>query len=134
MMKLYRYLYYRLYLWNLKKWGESDLPQFNALFGVSFMMYLNIGIIAGIIDMLGLDIFIEKTPKKEIIIFGFVILTINYFWLVHNGKYKQIAKEFKNESKNKKTRNALLLWLYVAASFVFVSLVAMLSEKVKGLN
>lgn len=43
------------------------MPQFNALFGVSFMMYLNIGIIAGIIDILGVNIFVANTPKGEII-------------------------------------------------------------------
>ncbi len=134
MMKLYRYLYYRLYSWNLKTWGESDLPQFNALFGVSFMMFVNIGFIAGILDVLGLRIFVEDTPKNEIIFTMLVILVANYFWLVHNGKYKQIAKELKKEPKNKRTRNVILLWLYVIVSFVVVSFVAILSGKLKGLH
>ncbi len=135
MMKLYRYLYYRLYSWNLKTWGEKDLPQWNALFGVSFMMGLNLGIIAGIIDMLGVvNIFVENTPKKEIILFAFAILVANYFWLVHNGKYRQIAKEYKNELKNKKLRNTLFLWLYVVVSFVIISFIAILSGKLKGLQ
>jgi len=134
MMRLYRYLYYRLYSWNLKTWGESDLPQFNALFGVSFMMFVNLGIIAGILDMIGFNIFFENTPKKEIIITMLAVLAINYFWLVHNGKYKQIAKGYKNESKNKRLRNTLLLWLYVVMSFVIISFIAVLSGKLKGLQ
>ncbi|MDD3321624.1 MAG: hypothetical protein PHS59_09290 [Paludibacter sp.] len=135
MMKLYRYLYYRLYSWNLKTWGEKDLPQWNALFGVSFMMGLNLGIIAGLIDMIGVvNIFVENTPKKGIIIFAFVILVANYFWLVHNGKYRQIAKEYKNEPKNKKLRSTLFLWLYVVISFVIISFIAILSGKLKGLQ
>ncbi len=134
-MKLYRYLYYRLYSWNLKTWGEKDLPQWNALFGVSFMMGLNLGIIAGIIDMIGVvNIFVENTPKKEIIFFAFAILVANYFWLVYNGKYRQIAKEYKNEPKNKKLQNTLFLWLYVIVSFVIFSFIAILSGKLKGLQ
>lgn len=129
MLDLYKYLYYRLYLWNLKTWGEKDLPQWNALFGVSFMMFINIGIIAGIIDIFGLNIFIEDTPKIEILVFGFLILFINYFWLVHNRKYKKIAKQYNKESKNIRSRNTLLLWLYVLLSFVIVSVVAILSVK-----
>jgi len=135
MMKLYRYLYYRLYSWNMKAWGESDLPQYNAMLGVSFMMILNFGIIAGILDMFGVfNIFIEKTPKKELILFFLIVTVLNYFWLVHNGKYKQIAKEYKNEPKNKRLRNALLLWLYVVMSLVIISFVAILSGKFKGLQ
>jgi len=118
----------------LKTWGESDLPQFNALFGVSFMMFVNLGIIAGILDMIGFNIFFENTPKKEIIITMLAVLAINYFWLVHNGKYKQIAKGYKNESKNKRLRNTLLLWLYVVMSFVIISFIAVLSGKLKGLQ
>ena len=134
MMRLYKYLYYRLYSWNLKTWGEKDLPQFNALFGVSFMMYLNIGILAGIIDILGVNIFIEDTPKTEIIVIMLVLFFINYFWLVYKGKYIRIAHKFKKEPKKKRLRNTLLLWLYVVASFVIVSLIAILSGKLKGLN
>ena len=130
MMRLYKYLYYRLYSWNLKTWGEKDLPQWNALIGVSFMMILNFGIIAGIIDMFGIvDIFIEETPKKELVLFYLVVTVFNYFWLVHNGKYRQIAKEYKNEPKDKRSRRALLLWLYVIMSFAIISFVAILSGK-----
>lgn len=135
MLKLYKYLYYRLYSWNLKTWGKNDLPQYNAMLGVSFMMILNFGIIAGIFDMLGIiNIFIEKTPTKEIILFFLMVTILNYFWLVHNGKYKQIAKKYKNEPENKRTRNVILLWLYVIASFVVVSFIAIISGKLKGLQ
>lgn len=134
MLKFYRYLYYRLYSWNLKTWGKKDIPQWNALFGVSFMICLNLSIIAEILDLLGLNIFIDETPKLEILIFSFSILIINYFWLVHNGKYIQIAKEYKNESKSKRLHNALLLWLYVILSFIIVVSVAILSGKLKGLQ
>jgi hypothetical protein len=134
MLDLYKYLYYRLYSWNLNTWGENDLPQWNALFGVSFMMFINIGIVAGIIDIFGLNIFIEDTPKIEILVFGFLILFINYFWLVHNGKYKKIAKLYNKESKNIRLRNTILLWLYVLVSFVIISFVAILSGKINGLQ
>lgn len=128
MLILYKYLYYRLYTWNLKTWGENDLPQFNALFGVSFMMYTNLGIVFGILELCGLNIFVKETPVKEIIIIMFVIVTINYFWLVHKRKYKNIGKNFINESKNKRLRNTFLLWLYLFASFGILGLTITLSR------
>ena len=134
MMKFYKYLYYRLYTWNLKKWGERDLPQFNALFGVSFMIILNIGILVGILDLFGFNFIRDETPKVGIVILGFLILGLNYFWLVKNEKYKRITKEFEMESKNKRLRNTLFLWLYLILSFVIVSYVATKSGEIKGLR
>lgn len=132
-MALYKYLYYRLYTWNLKTWGESDFPQYNALFGVSFMMFLNLVFIAGIFDIFGLKGILRPAPKNAIIIVIVTIIAINYFWLV-KGKYRIIAKGFKNETKNKRLRNALLLWLYFIASFAIVICEAIFSGKMNGLR
>jgi hypothetical protein len=134
MLNLYKYIYYRLYSWNLRAWGKNDVPHWNALFGVSFMMSLNLGIIAGVIDIIGLPIFKEKTPIIEILIFSFTVLVLNYFWLVYKNRYKKIYRKFKNESKNQRFRNTILLWLYVVMSFVIVSFIAIISGNINGLN
>ena len=42
LFRFYRYLYYMLYSWNLKTWGENDVPEWNALFGVSAGHRINI--------------------------------------------------------------------------------------------
>lgn len=108
-----------LYSWNLKTWGEKDVPQWNALLGVSFMMGLNLSIIAIIVDMTGIvSIFIDPLPKAAFVTFGIIILIINYFWLYHKGKYQQIADDYKKtETKKQRRINALLIWLYVIVSF-----------------
>ena len=120
LLNFYRYLYYMLYSWNLKTWGEDDVPEWNALFGVSAMMYWNFGLFpAAILDRIGILPFLNPIPKKEIIIVTNIILIINYFWLVRKGKYKQIAEEYKkDETKKQRRKNALLLWLYVIVSFI----------------
>lgn len=116
-MRFFKYLYYRLYTWNLKTWGENDGPQWNAAIGVSFMMILNIGILAAIIDIIGIDIIKKKVPKIELIILTLSVFLINYFYLVHKGKYKKIASEFKDESKSQRLRMTFVLWLYLFFSF-----------------
>ena len=119
-LKFYRYLYYMLYSWNLKTWGEKDIPHFNALLGVSTMMFWNFGLFpAAILDRIGILPFLNPIPKKEIIIIAIIIATINYFWLVRKGKYRQIAEEYKkDETKKQRRKNALLLWLYTIVSFI----------------
>ena len=49
--KAHKYLYYRIYSWNLRTWSESDGPEYNALFGMSFLALLNIVSILTTIEM-----------------------------------------------------------------------------------
>ena len=99
MIKLYKYLYYRLYSWNLKTWGESDMPQWNALLGVSFMMFLNLSLLGILIQFLGLNIFSKNDlPKKEIIILMLGLFVLNYFLFIQKAKYLTLIKELKKET------------------------------------
>ena len=129
MLKLYKYMYYRLYAWNLRTWGESDGPHFNALFGVSFMMFVNLFIIVGIFSIIGINTTTGTAPRVGAVISLTALVAVNYFWLVHKGKYIQIAKDYEGEPKKKGLRNAVLLWLYVVLSFVIPISLAIVSGR-----
>lgn len=127
MMKLYRYLYYRLYTWNLKTWGEKDLPQWNALFGVSFMMFLNLGLVGLLLQAFGLNIFQrDELPKKELVFIMVGLFILNYFLFIRRGNYVTIKKELKKETKQKRKVNTYLIWLYVILSFTLFAFGAVL--------
>ncbi len=133
MMKLYRYLYYRLYSWNLKTWGEKDLPQWNALFGVSFMMFLNLSLLGLLLQFLGVNIFLRyELPKKELIIIMLSLFVINYFLFIHKSNYRSIVKELKKEPLEKRKTNTIFIWLYVILSFALFVLSAMFIKKLNG--
>jgi len=133
MMKLYRYLYYRLYSWNLKTWGEKDLPQWNALFGVSFMMFLNLSLLGLLLQFLGVNIFLrDELPKKELIIIMLSLFVINYFLFIHKSNYRSIVKELKKEPLEKRKTNTIFIWLYVILSFALFVLSAMFIKKLNG--
>ena len=115
-LKPYKYLYYRIYAWNLRVWGESDLPQFNALFGVSFLVFVN---------MMTLLTAIEVTTGKRFSISrattigtAFAMIVIGYFLLVHNSKYLTIAKEFSGETSAQKKLRFAACVIYVILTFV----------------
>ena len=122
MREFFRYLYYRLYSWNLKKWGESDVPEGNALIGVTFMMLINIFFLVHLIAVFGLyDLYDHWRNTNDIYLWGFVyfgLLLINYRWLVHDRKYLQLPKKYEGESKHQRRRKMIFLWLYVVISFV----------------
>jgi preprotein translocase subunit SecG len=100
LFKVYRYFYYRNYAWYLRKWGESDLPQYNAMFVVAFLFFINLlNLRIAIEFMLGYRLF-ESSGKDGPYVIAVLaaVLLIHYFLLVQNGKYRKIAKEFRNES------------------------------------
>lgn len=133
MMNIYRYLYYRLYSWNLKTWGEKDIPQWNALFGVSFMMFLNLGLLGLLLQLLGVNIFLrDELPKKELVIIMISLFVLNYFLFVHKGNYRSIVKELKKEPPEKRRANTILIWLYVILSFALFVLSAVFIKKLNG--
>ena len=125
MMKLYRYLYYRLYSWSLRK--KRDLPQLNALLGVSLVMAWNLLFLVSAVSRLllgqGLSA-VDKTLGKTVTAISFlVLLGINYFVFMYKGKYKTMGEDYKDEPRRKKRINTLLLFLYFFVSLILPVLV-----------
>jgi hypothetical protein len=119
-MRAYKYLYYRIYSWNLRKWGESDLPQFSALFFVLIFVFLNLMCIPTAIDLFtGGHLIKDSSTNKFLLgVIGFAIALFSYYVLVHSENYKKIALEFVAESARQKTARLIFIWLYLIGSFV----------------
>ena len=129
-LKLIKYLHYRLYVWNLKNWGKNDVPQFNALLGVSFFIFVNITTFFFIILPFGYSNLLKNLTKIEILLVSFIILIINYFWLVHKNKYKITARFYEKETKKRRMRNTIILWLYGILSFVLFGITVVIASKI----
>lgn len=124
----YTYVYYRLYAWNLATWGESDVPQFNAMYVVASVSYANLLAIATLIVGVTGKRLIYGAPKYQL---GAMILAwafVNYWALVRNGKYKRIAARFSKEQPTAHTRNMIFCWLYVILSIAGLVVSALLSS------
>ena len=127
MFKIHRYIYYRLYIWNLKSFGERDLPALNALLELSLIIYVNILTIILIID----EVFIAKTIDRLIstqwlaIIMVVFVLLIQYLFLFHKNRHKKIIERYENDQVNGK-RNEVLAFLYVGISIIFFIIAIML--------
>jgi hypothetical protein len=127
--KAIKYLYYRIYDWNLRAWGESDMPQYNAIIGVSFLIYLNIISLFIAIETLTGNQYFLFLPNGEYYAAAtcLLLLLVNYILLVRNGKYLKIAEEFKKENPSQKRKGLVFVWLYVTGSFVILILLAWLT-------
>ena len=97
------------------------MPEFNALFLVSFFLFLNC---YSLIDLIG---HVTKTKSLTAqfsvlhgLVIGSVIIGVSYFILVKDRRYEKTAEQFNKESKAARTRNLILCILYFTATLVIV--------------
>ena len=113
MKKAVYYVFYRLF--DMHSRGEDHLTgAFMAIFTISLLFWLNIFMVVGLLRKIDvIPIFFSKTAWISFMIFLFII---DYFIFVHHKKYEKIIKMFKDEPRNKKIKNGLLVLLYVLLS------------------
>ena len=118
--KTYKYVYYWLYTWQKKLWGENELPEYNVIFGMCLSLTCAI-LFLNVIFYLITDILLipEGIPKVKVLLVLIIITIIHYFLFVHKGKYKQIEKEFKQESQAERKRKGFWVLLYTFGSMAF---------------
>jgi hypothetical protein len=112
-----RYLYFRIYAWNLRKQGESDFPQYNALLGTSFLMLLNLLSIPLILDSTGVAAVTTAAFRNIALVLMPVTFAVQYALLVRGGRYRIIRNEFANETEESSRRGAIVVWSYIVISF-----------------
>lgn len=120
MLNAYKYLYTRIYLWNLRMWGENDIPHLNSLLGVTFLVFLNIYfifILCGFIFSFKAISIFNSTNIFPIVSY-LVILAINYFVLIWKDEYKILRKKYENETEAERNRKYWFCLYYVVASFI----------------
>ena len=130
MIKFYQYIYYRIYKWNLRNSGINDLPQYNAMFGLSFLIFFNIYIVPELIQSLtGFWISFEKDEYKIVVaIFAVIIFIINYFAFVKNRKYLKLVEKFKDETPAESRRGTIMIIVYIFLSFLTPIIIAIISH------
>jgi len=119
MINYHKYIFFRLYSWNLKSFGKNDLPALSALLELSLLMFLN---------LIAADLIFEKLTsiaiinfnnlsRPLIIILSLAVLTANYFILIHNGALKQITSLYQERLEGKQ-RGDVIFGGYIAISLL----------------
>ncbi len=119
-LRFSNHLFYRIYWWNVHIVKEKDLPLLSALLGTSIFHILNFSaVIFAFYTFVLKDV--QLYPKWLHILFMFLILTIDYFLFVHNGRYKKvISKNVVSDKKFQKLDFVIILYLiFTFAVLVF---------------
>jgi len=118
----YKYLYYRIYAWQLRCWGKEDLPQISALVGISVFAWLNIcGLFFAVNALTKLNITNPmEAGKFNITVQYLFILLINSFIFIRKKRYERIAEQFSNENITERRTKLILIFAYIIFSIVIL--------------
>ncbi|HFA51541.1 MAG TPA: hypothetical protein ENJ95_21205 [Bacteroidetes bacterium] len=120
-IKAYQLLFYKIYSWGLKMHGKEDIPEYNAVFGISFLVFMNILSISGLTELIfGREVVTYSTtiPRWTIAMFLIFLFVINYMIFIHKGKYKKMAKDFNKENDKTKLISTVIVWVYIIFSII----------------
>lgn len=115
-MRLYKYLYYKLYCLWLKKKDETESAYINAVISISLLLGFNIASIPMILmAIFGKDsIPFPELPSKWILYLIVIAFGVSqYFLLAHKKKYLKIVDEFKKETESQSRKGFLYTWIYI---------------------
>ena len=95
MRTAYRYVYYWLYTWQKRLWGEDDLPEHTAALAMSLSLFCLSSSIVSIVYIIT-DIMVIPTdlPKAGIALLFLMLYGLHYLAFIHRGKHREIEKEF----------------------------------------
>jgi|HubBroStandDraft_6_1064221.scaffolds.fasta_scaffold133152_2 hypothetical protein len=131
-----RYLFYRLYCWQVSCWKDEDV-WLNALVLIVALFCLNVVTLLALAESAARTPFLLSNVPQNIARIGIVIIGVFialplYGALVHKGRCKRIVREFESETEDQRRIRGIGVSLYVVFSLVFLFAGAMLHGKIVG--
>jgi hypothetical protein len=129
-MQPVKYLFYRLYLWQVSCWKDDEVSV-NALVLLVVFFVMNLITLLGLAESISgtsflLTRFSKNAAHVGVLMLGALIALPLYYSLVRKGRYRHIVKEFEVESARERQIRGLDVSLYVVFSIVLLFAVALL--------
>ena len=119
-MNIYYYLFYKIYRFT-QRLGNYDVA-FSAMLGFSFLLFLDINTIyISVFPVTNINF--NNHYRTPLIILYIIVFIINYFLFIYKKRYKEIEKQFKNESTKNKRIGSIIVIVYVIISLSLVLMV-----------
>lgn len=118
MKQAYEYLYYKVYDFIITINPKNTIASWSALCFVALLDFALIFTTSIVLHLyLGFDLYVYLT-KNIVLMFGCLIIVLNYFLLYHKLKYKAIQKKFSKEDEQQSKRGNALVLIVVLGVFI----------------
>jgi hypothetical protein len=118
MLRAYEYFFYRLYRWQSRYYQSSLLAAISAFI---FLMMVFVWSFFGLLELIelclgGLAPILPKLSTVQVLIYANLAAVPQYFLLVHDHRYENIAKRYESESLEQNRRRGRIVVAYVIIS------------------
>jgi len=118
---MFNYLYYKLYQATLKG-SLKDIPQFITPFYFAALISANISVIYLFLVKVDFLPYLLKKPTQGGLFTGLlIILSFIYF---NKPRRESILEKYSREERKERIRGNIIVWVYVAVSFLSIFAVA----------
>jgi hypothetical protein len=116
LLMYHKYLFFRIYLWNLNSFGKDELPILNSLLGVSLINCFQIFSLIFFLD--GWIKFFDVNVVLFIFIVSLMVLFVNYLLLGRRERFEEIVILFQSETNENSERNNVWIAGYILGTLV----------------
>ena len=115
---LYRFLYFKLYSWQIRWFGINRDPELKSIILISLLFSLNVySVLLTITAWTQFDAFAKfDVDKFKLAILYLVILGLNYLFLIRNQNHEKIIEKFRNENENHERVKSMIILAYLVFS------------------
>ena len=117
MFRFYRYLFYRVYSWRLKR--KADVPRADTILFFTLLhwfIFMPFGFYAS--ERLGVNLtpIFNSEINVRLLVYPLMLSIVLFFWKLIN--LDACVEEFKDESEAQRRKGTICLWLFIVGSFL----------------
>ncbi|MFN2621759.1 MAG: hypothetical protein ABR611_02845 [Chthoniobacterales bacterium] len=130
-MRVYEYLFYRLYRWA-SRWEWDTTPHVSAFIMLVVLTGVNIQTILAIVELRRPASILANLSKTEDALCLIAIGLPQYFLVLYRAKYKRIERQFASEPPSQARRLGIIVLTYVVLSLTLPIVVAIIRGSILG--
>lgn len=113
---MYRFIFYRIYDWGRRAHGLGDLPEYNAILGLSMLATMNVFSIAMVVELASGWGTSGGSAKFMAVALWLAFFMLHFMYLLRGGRVEEIREEFQ-DGPSTSAANAVA-WAYPVVTLV----------------
>lgn len=120
MVEFYHYMFYKAYLWQVRKMKDVNIPVYSSVLAMSFVISLNNAIVC---DVVSYFVYYYRSPN----IWAYwipltVICVFNYWYFSKDSRWKSVVKWGDKMSRQEKRERNIYYWIYVIMTLLLFAI------------